>query len=255
MREARREVVLASAGSGKTYRLSAAYLELIAHGVDPRGVLATTFTRKAAGEIAQRVLRRAVGAGTDSALASRLDEETRSVLGADGWARVAYGLARRIDSMRVRTIDGFLVSVAQGATQELGLSPGWGLLSEQEEGELRLRAVDIAIGESTREEALELLRMLHAGDPRSSVRSSVAQVASSGSAAFWAADGSPEPWHAVAEPGGALDEAALREALGVAERAALPLTGKGEPHKTWVGAARKLLEGVRAGNYAYALDS
>ena len=51
-------VLRASAGSGKTYRLATRYLALLHAGQSPRAILATTFTRKAAGEILGRVLTR-----------------------------------------------------------------------------------------------------------------------------------------------------------------------------------------------------
>src|SRR4029453_10629467 len=51
-------LIHASAGTGKTWQLSGRYLELLFAGVEPRAILATTFTRKAAGEIQVRVLER-----------------------------------------------------------------------------------------------------------------------------------------------------------------------------------------------------
>ena len=51
-----RELVLASAGSGKTYHLSSRIIGLLARGTPPDEILASTFTRKAAGEILERVL-------------------------------------------------------------------------------------------------------------------------------------------------------------------------------------------------------
>ena len=60
-----RELVLASAGSGKTYHLSSQIIKLLAMGTPPGEILASTFTRKAAGEILDRVLiRLAEGAVT-----------------------------------------------------------------------------------------------------------------------------------------------------------------------------------------------
>ena len=47
------EIIRASAGSGKTYQLSSRYIRLLFHGAPPPSILATTFTRKAAGEIQQ----------------------------------------------------------------------------------------------------------------------------------------------------------------------------------------------------------
>ena len=53
-----RKLLRASAGTGKTYRLTGHYLELLRRGAPADTILATTFTRKAAGEIFGRVLSR-----------------------------------------------------------------------------------------------------------------------------------------------------------------------------------------------------
>ena len=45
------KLILASAGTGKTYQLTNQFLGLLFRGVEPERILATTFTRKAAGEI------------------------------------------------------------------------------------------------------------------------------------------------------------------------------------------------------------
>jgi ATP-dependent exoDNAse (exonuclease V) beta subunit len=56
-RDPRNHVVLeASAGTGKTKVLVDRYVNLIEAGVDPRNILAITFTRKAAAEMRDRVL-------------------------------------------------------------------------------------------------------------------------------------------------------------------------------------------------------
>ena len=44
-------VIRASAGTGKTYQLALRFIGLLAAGAGPEEILATTFTRKAAGEI------------------------------------------------------------------------------------------------------------------------------------------------------------------------------------------------------------
>ncbi|MEW6368382.1 MAG: UvrD-helicase domain-containing protein [Acidobacteriota bacterium] len=49
--------VRASAGTGKTFLLARRYLRLIQAGVPPRRILTLTFTRKAAGEMRERILR------------------------------------------------------------------------------------------------------------------------------------------------------------------------------------------------------
>ena len=74
------EFIRASAGSGKTYQLSGRYLGILLRGlragqpVDPGKILATTFTRAAAGEILQRVLLRLSLAALDAGERTRLGQ-------------------------------------------------------------------------------------------------------------------------------------------------------------------------------------
>jgi ATP-dependent exoDNAse (exonuclease V) beta subunit len=64
--------IRASAGSGKTHQLTNRYLLLLAEGVEPEAILATTFTRKAAAEILDRVLDRLAAAAGDAGKAREL---------------------------------------------------------------------------------------------------------------------------------------------------------------------------------------
>lgn len=56
-------LISASAGSGKTYRLTEVLVESLSQGVRPEALLATTFTKKAAQELASRVRARLLKAG------------------------------------------------------------------------------------------------------------------------------------------------------------------------------------------------
>lgn len=60
-------LVAASAGSGKTYQLSRRFLHLIGAGAKPQSILTVTFTKKAAGEMRQRILAEAARLTVDKA--------------------------------------------------------------------------------------------------------------------------------------------------------------------------------------------
>ena len=61
------EVISAGAGSGKTYRLTGRMVELLQEGVRPAGIVATTFTQKAAAELQERVRVRLLETGMSEA--------------------------------------------------------------------------------------------------------------------------------------------------------------------------------------------
>jgi ATP-dependent helicase/nuclease subunit A len=114
---ARSFIVQAPAGSGKTELLLQRYLALLARVAQPEAIVAMTFTRKAAGEIRDRVLGALRTAGTDEpptdanrALTWRL---ARAVLERDR-AR-AWNLVAHPARMRVHTIDALCLMLMRQA--------------------------------------------------------------------------------------------------------------------------------------------
>ena len=65
-------LVLASAGSGKTFCLSDRVIGLMAKGVQHEQIVALTSTRKAAGEFADAILEKLADAADDSEQAAEL---------------------------------------------------------------------------------------------------------------------------------------------------------------------------------------
>ncbi len=167
----RNVVVAASAGTGKTYRLTALYVLLAlgltsmgerddrtaAKAVSPERIVATTFSRAAAAEIAARV-----------------ERALREIAGWDGEGpleQVTFGaviaaraeiLGQRLDrgelqkragealgrwpSARIDTLHGVARRVVQRHALAIGLAPGTRVLDEEEAQALADLAVDEALG-------------------------------------------------------------------------------------------------------------
>src|SRR5438309_5983068 len=101
------EAVRASAGSGKTHQLTNRYLGLLAAGIGPDAILATTFTRKAAGEILDRVLERLAGAAGNAVAAKKLAAELQLQAPQPDFGLMLRGLLRGLHRVRISTLDSF----------------------------------------------------------------------------------------------------------------------------------------------------
>ncbi|MDG2125877.1 MAG: UvrD-helicase domain-containing protein, partial [Verrucomicrobiales bacterium] len=121
MMEIPSEIILASAGSGKTYQLTNRYLKLLAMGVEAEAIIALTFTRKAAGEFLDAILEKLAGAAADEVLAGRLSGELEVGLGASGYLRLLRRVVRGLHGLNLGTLDSFFVRVIQGLPLELGM--------------------------------------------------------------------------------------------------------------------------------------
>ena len=177
----RNVVVAASAGTGKTHRLTALYL-LLALGLTsmgqpdertaaaplaPERIVATTFSRAAALEISRRVehaLRSFAGwdgvapipfadaviarqARLGAALDPLRDPRSRSLEAAELRRRAAEALGRW-GSARIDTLHGVAGQIARAHALALGLPPGARVLEEDEAQALGDLAVDEALGQA-----------------------------------------------------------------------------------------------------------
>ncbi len=105
-------LVEASAGSGKTELLLQRYLHLLARVEDPRAVLAITFTRKAAGEIRERVLTALRDAENPEA---SMQEETRAAARAALEADRSrhWNLQQQPQWLQILTLDALCLGLVQ----------------------------------------------------------------------------------------------------------------------------------------------
>ena len=110
--------ISAGAGSGKTYRLTEIlHQELLSQQVQPAGVIATTFTRKAAAELRERVL-------------SHLLEKNE------------IGLATAMGQARIGTVNSICGQLLERFAFEAGMPPQQRVLDENQAKVLLNQAVD-----------------------------------------------------------------------------------------------------------------
>ncbi len=141
-------LILASAGSGKTFQLGTRVIGLVARGVPPERIVALTFTRKAAGEFADSVLTKLAVAASDESAATRLraaihtpDAEFKEVL-----ERVVKALPR----LTFGTMDGFFSRIVRTFQYELGLTGGrFDLLEGPRAAALADEMLSIILGDTT----------------------------------------------------------------------------------------------------------
>lgn len=126
------ETVHASAGSGKTYQLVRRIICLLLHGAEPGGILAITFTRKAAAEMTQRLLQRVQELATLSGEA--LDNELRELglAPTDLTRSAALGLFEKLlhshYPVRSTTYHAFCQDLLRRFPMEADVPPGFELI-------------------------------------------------------------------------------------------------------------------------------
>ncbi|MEY2879064.1 MAG: hypothetical protein RLZZ15_1444, partial [Verrucomicrobiota bacterium] len=116
------EMILASAGSGKTHALTRRFVRLLAAGAPPERIVALTFTRKAAGEFFDKILAALAAAALDDARAATLAAEIGAPTArrAD-FLRLLRATTEAMPRLSLGTLDGFFARVVRAFPLELGL--------------------------------------------------------------------------------------------------------------------------------------
>ncbi|HVU36680.1 MAG TPA: UvrD-helicase domain-containing protein, partial [Opitutaceae bacterium] len=131
------EMILASAGSGKTYELTNRFVALLAAGAAPDRIVALTFTRKAAGEFFDEILRKLARAAAEPGFARQLDGQLaeagfgagRHLEPAD-FLQLLRAMVEAMHRLRLGTLDSFFARVAKSFPLELGLDGDFEILQE-----------------------------------------------------------------------------------------------------------------------------
>ena len=138
-------VLEASAGTGKTSVLVARYVNLLRAGVDPANILAITFTRKAAAEMRERIVR------------ELRREAAQQTFDRERWTAIRDRLA----DIQISTIDAFCLSLLREFPLEADLDPGFSMADETEVpriiDEALDRALAICVGRARTEPELALV--------------------------------------------------------------------------------------------------
>ncbi|HEX2852089.1 MAG TPA: UvrD-helicase domain-containing protein [Opitutaceae bacterium] len=124
-------MILASAGSGKTYALTNRFVRLLALGAKPERIVALTFTRKAAGEFFDEILNKLARAASEPGYAAQLAGEIGvPAFGAADFLKLLRAVADAMHRLRLGTFDGFFARVARNFPLELGLAGEFEILQE-----------------------------------------------------------------------------------------------------------------------------
>ena len=191
----RNEVIRASAGTGKTFALSNRYLVLLASGVECQSILATTFTRKGAGEILDRIVQRLSNAALSDQAAEELSKELDFVISRSRAADVLLGLLKNLHRLEISTLDSFFNRVAKVFSLELGLPPTWDVVEEQQIEVLRDAAVQNVL---LNDQVDTLLNLMSQGESDRRVASLILQTVKDVYETF--RESTDEAWKKLEEP-------------------------------------------------------
>lgn len=137
-------MIMASAGSGKTYALTTRFVRLLALGAPPARIVALTFTRKAAGEFFDAILNRLAEAATEEKAAAKLAQEVaQPQLCCADFLRFLEEVVAAMPQLNLGTLDGFFARMVQAFPLELGLSGEFELLEDAAARQERQRVLGL----------------------------------------------------------------------------------------------------------------
>jgi ATP-dependent exoDNAse (exonuclease V) beta subunit len=124
-------MILASAGSGKTYALTNRFIKLLALGAPPERMVALTFTRKAAAEFFDEILTKLAAAARSPAAAAELAGKIgERQLDQPRFLQLLRATTDAMHRLSLGTIDSFFARIVRNFPLELGLGGDFQILPE-----------------------------------------------------------------------------------------------------------------------------
>jgi ATP-dependent helicase/nuclease subunit A len=239
----RAELVPASAGTGKTYALTSRFISLLREGERPDKILATTFTRKAAGEIKSRLfLRLAEEALKDAAVDNKQYNSSSSNL------ELLERVVRSQHQLKICTLDSFFVGIGRSFAMELGLPLDWQIIEQTEESKLRTEAVSQLLSRQKTGELTTIVQLLNKGYTSRSVHKNIEDEVSALYGLFRQTE--PEVWNWLTVPEGCSKEE-LNSTLQALRDCPPVLTSGGKPSKAIHQELNKAIDAVYSRNWEY----
>lgn len=225
------QVIQASAGTGKTYRLTNRYISLLFAGLSPDRILATTFTRKAAGEILERVFRR-ISEGAierDGALHLATAFGDASVSQAS-CLRKLVDLTKQQHRLAICTLDSFCSQVASVFALELGIPPGWRIADTSTQLRLMRDAIQSVLSKHGDDVLFPLLVLLSRGAAEREVQGSMERRISSSISFYYSSAESAWGRLSLGRPRGREE---IEEVVRSLNELPPPVTKSGKPDARW----------------------
>ena len=179
-----RTVIQASAGTGKTYRLSIRILRLLALGQAPATITALTFTRAAAAEFLTKVIERLTEVCSSDARHAEicadagLDPKAHS---REAFAKLLAGVLVDSDRLTLGTLDSFFARLVNAFPMEVGIETGTASIIEAHAAEELVAEVATSLLGSKDEAGLmdfsEKLRQLAGGKAQATPTRSLIEAA------------------------------------------------------------------------------
>ncbi|QQE10434.1 UvrD-helicase domain-containing protein [Planctomycetota bacterium] len=258
-------VIRASAGAGKTYQLTTRYLLLLRAEQKPDEILATTFTRKAAGEILGRVLGKLAKALVDDEARRELSvelereafyEALRRPIDEGECLELLRRLVSSIHRLSISTLDSFFQRIASSFRLEIGYPSDAIMADERGVIATRLRwdAIEAMLGGATGNEEdlktmLRLLKELHHDSLKQTVTGAIDEIVLGMYELYQEA---PEKrlWSQIVVEG-KLDESELRAAMNRLEgmEGELARTKAGKVNANWLKSWQREVEAAKQGNW------